>query len=97
MRTLHIVLVDHRITERRVYLAVTQQHLHLFDGHTLINGLCCQSSPELVRVNILHPCILSKLAKPSLYPAYLQAPEGPMQETNSAGASSQREFKYASK
>ena len=97
MRTFHIVLVDHCITERCVYLAVTQQHLHLLDGHALINGFCCQSSPELVRVNILHPCILPELAKPSLYPTNLQALEGLCRETSSAGASSQREFKYASK
>lgn len=79
MRALHIVLVNHGITKRRINFAMPQQYLHLLNGHSLVDCLCCQSSPEFVRMNTLQPSAIAKFSQPRLYPANPQTPKGLVQ------------------
>ena len=70
MGLLHVVLVDHGVTKRRVNLAVPQQNLHLFDGHPLVYGLRCKRPAKLVGMHLLHPGSLPKFAQARLHAAY---------------------------
>ena len=70
MGLLHVVLVDHGETKRRVNLAVPQQNLHLFDGHPLVYGLRCKRPAKLVGMHLLHPGSLPKFAQARLHAAY---------------------------
>lgn len=53
MRFLHIALIHHGIVHGRIDLGMPQQHLHLLDGHPLVNGQGGHGSPELVRMHTI--------------------------------------------
>ena len=69
MGSLHVVLIDHRIAKRCVYLAMPKQNLNLFDGHALVYRLGRERSSELMGMHVLYACIFTKLPEPCLDPA----------------------------
>ena len=68
MRSLHVVLVHHSIVHGGVYFRMAQKFLHLFDRHSLINGMSSQSAAKLVRVNAMDAGCLAKVAQAKLHP-----------------------------
>lgn len=46
-----------------VYFRMTEEFLHLLNGHALFDGVGGEGSPELMRVNTLHFKLLSQFAK----------------------------------
>ena len=51
VRYFHIVLVHHRVLQRGVQALVTEQVLHLFNGHAFVDGHRGQGAAEFVRVH----------------------------------------------
>ena len=68
----YVVLVDHRVLERRVDALMAKKLLHLFDRHPLINGHRCQRPAELVRMNLVEVQFLANLAETNFHTADLQ-------------------------
>lgn len=62
MRSFHVVLVNHRVVHGRVYFGMAQQLLHLFYGHSLIDGMGCQRAAELMRMDVTHTGRFAKFA-----------------------------------
>ena len=60
MRCLYIALVHHSVVHSGFDLGVTQQSLHLFDGHTFVDCVRGQRASELMR---MHPTNLRPLPK----------------------------------
>ena len=56
---LNIGLVDHRVLEGGVKTLMTEQMLNLLDGHTFVNGHCCQCPSELMWMHLGHIQVLS--------------------------------------
>ena len=51
---LHIGLVDHRVLEGGVKTLMTEQVLHLLDGHTFVDSHCRQCPSELMWMHLGH-------------------------------------------
>ena len=64
MRCFHIVLVHHGIVHGGVYFRMTEEFLHLLDGHSFSNGICCEGSAEFMGMNAMHVEALSDFAEP---------------------------------
>ena len=72
MRNLYIVLIDHCVLHGSVNLGMSKELLYLFDWHSFVDGACCQSPSELVRVYFCDPQPLSQLPQSYLYTTDLQ-------------------------
>ena len=70
MRCLYVVLTHHSIVHGGVYFRMTEEFLHLLNGHPFANGISGQGAPELMGVDAMHIEALSNFAKPQLYGAY---------------------------
>ena len=66
----HIGLVHHRIVERGVYLHVSQQVLHLFDGHAPLYRHRGKGTAEFVRMEVLQSHQPADGAHPYLHSAH---------------------------
>ena len=51
MRGLYVALVHHGVVHGGVYFRMTEQPLHLFDGHTFVDGVRGKCAAELVGVH----------------------------------------------
>ena len=71
MRVLDIPLVHHGVLQGRINSLVPEEHLDLFDGHSLVNRTRCQRTPELMRMNLVQRNRPSELSQHHLNAAYL--------------------------
>ena len=69
MRGLYIALVHHGVVHGGVYSRMAEELLHLLDGHTFVDGVRCERSPELVRMYSLHAYFSAKLTNPDFHTA----------------------------
>lgn len=56
MRVSYVRLLDVRVPQRRVYLRVSEQDLHLLDGHSLVYRPRRHGPAEAVRMHVLNLC-----------------------------------------
>ena len=82
---LHILLINHGILHGGVYLRMTQQPLHLFDGHSLINGSGSQGSSEFMGMDLGNPQFPPQAPQPDFHAADLQAVIGFQQGYEKSG------------
>ena len=69
MRGLYIALVHHGVVHGGVYSRMAEELLHLLDGHTFVDGVRCERSPELVRMYPIDSRSLAEISQTRLHAA----------------------------
>ncbi len=67
MRGFHVVLIYHGIAHGGIYFRMTKELLHLFDWHSLINGVSGKRPSEFVRMHSTGIRCFANLAQPGLH------------------------------
>lgn len=57
----HIFLLNHRVSECRRYLCMTEEHLNLFNRHSLVNCPCRHCTAKSVRMHFQNLISLSDI------------------------------------
>ena len=73
MRFFYVVLIDHSVLQCRINTLMPQKLLDLFYWHSLVNGHCCQSPAELMRMNLVKVQLSTNFAETDFDAADLQA------------------------
>ena len=64
MGCLHVTLINQRIVHCGVDFLMSEESLHLFDWHPLVDCIRCQGASELVRMDVLYIKRFANLPQP---------------------------------
>ena len=76
MGQLDVVLADHSVLHGGVNFGMAEQALHLFDGHSLVDGAGGQRSPEFMGMDFFKTQHLAKAAQADFHATDFQAGMG---------------------
>lgn len=86
MEDLHVVLVHHGVVHGGVYSRMTEQLLHLLDGHPLVNRMGGQGAAELVGMDATDAAGLAEISQAGFDAANAEACRRCVQRDEQRGA-----------